>query len=381
MKRNVLLIRNVKPEFYGGGETYQLMLARELSKYGFDPVIVSSSRGLLKAARTEGFKVVEAPYYERQNYSGMRNLLLPLYLLRLRKLGRWYQNLFLKYQPETVNVQSRDDWIAATVVAKRMRIRVLWTDHMDFRSWVLTNVGVPYKNLIGKMILDVSRDVYKVIMISKFEKKEVEKMIAPRKMNNLLVAKNGAVDRRDEFKKAKVLPKSFIYIGRLVSYKGVFELIEAFSRVVKKYPEARLNIYGDGEDAERCKEKARGCSQIVFYGYTDEPLKVIAENYCFVLPSYREGLSLSLLDAAMMGKVIIASDAGGNPEVVKNEKTGFLVPAQDAKELEKIMLEVLENKKKADEMAKNVRKYYEERFDFERIFAEKMLPLYNKEKE
>ena len=101
----------------------------------------------------------------------------------------------------------------------------------------------------------------------------------------------------------------------------------------------------------------------------------------FVLPSYREGLSLSLLDAAMMRKKIIASDIGGNPEVVINGKTGLLVSAKNAQRLAEAMIWMLENKKEATEMAKNARQFYEKNFDFEKIFKEKMLPLYNKEKE
>lgn len=380
-KKTVLLIRNVKPEFYGGGETYQLMLAEELCKFGFSPVIVSSSRKLLAEAKKRKFGTVKAPYFEEQNYSGVRNLLLPVYFYRMRKLERWYRGIFLKYWPEVVNIQSRDDWIAVTLAAKKMGIRVLWTDHMDFRSWVLTNVSVPLKNIIGKRIVRISRDVYKIVMISDYEKTEVSKMILPRRMPNMVVMKNGAIDRREEFKKIKAQAKSFIYIGRLVSYKGVLELIEAFFSVVKKYPEATLNIYGDGADALECREKAKNCPQIVFHGYTDEPLSAIAENYCFVLPSYREGLSLSLLDAAMMGKVIIASKVGGNPEVVKDGETGLLVPAKDAKELEKKMLKVLEDEELARGMAKNAREKYERELDFEKTFAEKMLPLYNIEKE
>ena len=85
---------------------------------------------------------------------------------------------------------------------------------------------------------------------------------------------------------------------------------------------------------------------------------------------------MSLLDAAMMRKKIIASDVDGNPEVVENGETGLLVPAKNAKKLAEAMIWMLEHKKEADKMAKNARRKYEEEFDFEKIFKEKMLPLY-----
>jgi glycosyltransferase involved in cell wall biosynthesis len=284
-------------------------------------------------------------------------------------------------QPEVINVQSRDDFIAATKVAKKMGARVFWTDHMDFRSWVLINVKKWYKNWVGKWVLKEMREVDDVIMISDHEREWLEKQVAPRKYSNIITIKNGVADRRDDYKNVKPEPESFIYVGRIVNYKGIGELLEAFRSVVKEYPNVRLNMYGNGEDYEKYSKLSSDLEQVQFFGITDEPLKVLAENDIFVLPSYREGLSLSLLDAAMMGKKIIASDVDGNPEVVKNKKTGILVPAKNASELAMAMKWVLKNSKKAEIMAANVRKEFEEEYDFNKIFAEKMLPLYNMGKE
>ncbi len=379
--KKVLLVRNVAPELYGGGETYQLMLADELKKYGFEPYIVTASRGLLNEARKRKIGIIEAPYIDRQNWSGWRNILFPVYFAEIMKLRKWYRQVFDKYKPEAINIQSRDDWIAATNVARKMGIRVIWTDHMDFRSWVLTNVNVWYKNWIGKWILRCAKKADKIIMISDFERRSFVKIVKPRKYENLITIKNGVEDDFDRYKNMKCRKNSICYVGRIVEYKGVRELIESFNIVNEKFLDAELHVYGNGEDFEKYKELANKNEKIHFYGRTEEPLKIMAENEIFVLPSYREGLSLSLLDAAMMGKKIIASDVDGNPEVVIDKKTGLLVPAKNVEKLAEAMIYMLENKKEAAEMAKNARKYYEENFDFEKIFKEKMLPLYNIEKE
>ena len=379
--QRVFLVRNVAPELYGGGETYQLMLADELKKYGFEPYIVTASRGLLNEARKRKIDIIEAPYIDRQNWSGWRNILFPVYFIEIMKLRKWYRQVFDKYKPEVINIQSRDDWIAATVVAKKMGIKVLWTDHMDFRSWVLTNVNMWYKNWIGKWILKCAKRADKIIMISDFERRSFEKMVKPRKYKNLVTIKNGVEDEFSKYKGVECKKNSICYVGRIVKYKGTKELVEAFDVVSEKYPNVELSIYGDGEDFEKYKKMASGSKKIHFRGKTSEPLKVMAENEIFVLPSYREGLSLSLLDAAMMEKKIIASDVDGNPEVVIDKKTGLLVPAKNVEKLAEAMIYMLKNKKEAAEMAKNARKYYEENFDFEKRFKEKMLPLYNIEKE
>lgn len=377
MGKKVLLIRNVAPEKYGGGETYQLALAEHLKKYGIIACIATSSQGLLDEAKERGIETIRAPYIKQQNWSGWRNILLPVYYIKIMILRRWYKKIFKQFEPDAVNIQSRDDWIAATEVAKKMGIKVLWTDHADFMSWVLTNVNVRYKNWIGKWVLRCAKKADKIIMISDFERKSFEKIVFPRKYKNVVTIKNGVKDEYEKYRKIKSKENTICYVGRIVEYKGIGELIEAFGVVNKKYPAVKINIYGDGEDVIRFKKLAEGNNNIRFYGRTDKPLKALAENDIFVLPSYREGLSLSLLDAAMMGKKIIASDVDGNPEVVADEKTGLLVPARNVRKLAEAMLYMIENKEQAEKMAKNVRKYYEEEYDFEEIFREKILPLFS----
>lgn len=379
-KGSVFLVRNVAPEKYGGGEAYQLKLAEELKNNGFLPIIVTNSEELLKNAKKSGFETLVPPYCERQNWSGRRNILLPMYWIYQKKLEQWYKKVIRQYGPKVINIQSRDDFLAATLAAKKCNVRVLWTDHADFKNWVLWNVNNKFKNTIGKRIIRLSQYAEKVIFVSKNIKLETEEMIAPRKIANALVIENGAKDELDKYKKVQTIRNNFVFMGRIVEEKGVGELIRAFMAAVEKYPQIRLNVYGDGEK-KKYKNLCKNYKEIWFYDWPDDPLKVLAENDVFVLPSYREGLSLSLLDAAMMGKKIIASDVDGNPEVVKDGETGLLVPAKNVKKLAEAMTYMLENKKETDEMAKNARKYYKENFDFEKIFKEKMLPLYNIEEE
>lgn len=379
--QRVLLIRNVMPEFYGGGETYQLLLAKELIKNNLTPVIVTSSKKLLLEAKKQKIEAVKCPFLRQQNWSGAKNLLLPKYLIWQKYLEMWYRFIFKKYCPIAINIQSRDDWLAATKVARRMRIKVLWTDHMDFRSWVLQNVKVKCKNVIGKKILKEARRVDKIIFISDFERENFERLVKPILFDNLLTIKNGVEDKYNEFNMVREKKGSICYLGRLVDYKGVRELIEAFLIVSKKNQNIILNIYGDGDDRKKYQELANGNNRIVFYGQTDKPLKKLAENEFFVLPSYKEGLSLSLLDAAMMKKTIIASDVDGNPEVVENGVSGLLVPAKNIERLAEAMEKVLVEPKLAKKLAQGARKKYENEFDFKQIFVKKMLPLYNSEKE
>lgn len=377
--KRVLLIRNVRPDYYGGGETYQLILAELLLKHGFKPVIVSSSKKLLTEAKRRDYEVVDAPYNTKQIWSGWRNVLFLEYYLWQRKLTKWYKNIYKEYKPSVVNIQSRDDWIAATRAAKGTDIRVLWTDHADMRSWALININTWYKNWIGKWILRCARDAFRIIMISDYERAWLDKNVASLKLKNIVTIKNGVLDKANEYNGIRSKKGSICYIGRIVDYKGLYELIDSFEEIQKERTETILNIYGDGEEYSKIKQKVKNNEYIKMYGRTDAPLQILAENDIFVLPSYREGLSLSLLDAAMMGKKIIASNVGGNPEIVQNRKTGLLVKAKDSGDLKNALLWMLDNEDEARKMAKAARALYEHDYNSESIFVKEMLPVYKKD--
>lgn len=379
-ERNVFLIRNVAPEKYGGGEIYQLKLAKKLSEAGFSPIIVSNSKELIRRAKKEGYLTLVPPYSKNQNWSGYRNVFLPAYQIFQIRLKRWYEEVLKYYKPVIVNIQTRDDMIAGTLAAKKYGVKVLWTDHADFKNWVLWNVNSRFKNVIGKRIIRLSKEVEKVIYISEKIEEETRRLIAPRILHNTIVINNGVEDELKKYQKVEPKEMSFVYVGRVVKDKGIEELIRAFQKVGEKYPRARLNIFGEG-DITYYKKISLGCEGITFHGMTLDPLKALAENQVFVLPSYMEGLSLALIEAAMMGKVIIATDVGGNNEVVSNNETGLLVSPGSVEDLIEKMCYVLDHKKDVDRMSKNVRKRFEEKFDFDKIFAKKISPLYNVNKE
>ena len=89
-----------------------------------------------------------------------------------------------------------------------MGIRVLWTDHMDFRSWVLTNVNVWYKNWIGKWVLKCAKKADKIVMISDFERKRFEKIVSSGEYDNVVTIKNGVDDKYDSYKNVKCKEKA-----------------------------------------------------------------------------------------------------------------------------------------------------------------------------
>jgi L-malate glycosyltransferase len=121
-------------------------------------------------------------------------------------------------------------------------------------------------------------------------------------------------------------------IAALVPHKGQRHLIEAAALVLKDIPDARFVIAGDGELRPNLEHQVKhlGLEKHVFFtGFRTDALSLLKAFDVFVMSSITEGLGTSLLDAMAGAKPIVATTAGGIPEVVQDGKTGFLVPPRD----------------------------------------------------
>jgi glycosyltransferase involved in cell wall biosynthesis len=122
----------------------------------------------------------------------------------------------------------------------------------------------------------------------------------------------------------------------LSKQKGLGYLLDAAHEVIKREPRARFVLAGDGPMREELQQKASSLGlgeRFVFLGYRCDMHRVISALDVYVLSSLWEGLPLALLEAMAMGKPIVATRVGGNPEIVQDGVNGFIVPSRDAKAL------------------------------------------------
>jgi len=121
-------------------------------------------------------------------------------------------------------------------------------------------------------------------------------------------------------------------VAALVPHKGQRHLIEAAALVIKQVPDARFVIAGEGElrpVLERQIKEHRLEKHVFLAGFRPDILSVHKAFDIFVMSSVTEGLGTSLLDAMACGNPIVATTAGGMPEVVIDGRTGLLVPPRD----------------------------------------------------
>jgi len=187
----------------------------------------------------------------------------------------------------------------------------------------------------------VARRASRVIVPSEYLAKIVRGWgVRPR---NISVIYNG-VDFDEVPVAPKVRPdgKTIVTVARLVPWKGITALVD----VVAKEKGWSLVIVGDGPERATLEHHAIACGnqdRVHFVGDVShvEALGWIASSDVFILNSSYEGLSHVLLEALNLGRPIVVTNVGGNPEVVKDNESGLLVPAGNVDALHAALLRVL----------------------------------------
>jgi sugar transferase (PEP-CTERM/EpsH1 system associated) len=123
-------------------------------------------------------------------------------------------------------------------------------------------------------------------------------------------------------------------VARLVPLKNHKFLIDVFKEVRKEFANARLCVIGGGPvlgDLRNYASRLGLADKAMFLGERIDVPELLSAFDLFVLPSLTEGISMTLLEAMAAGIPVMASDVGGNPEIVENDCTGFLMPVNDTK--------------------------------------------------
>jgi glycosyltransferase involved in cell wall biosynthesis len=138
---------------------------------------------------------------------------------------------------------------------------------------------------------------------------------------------------------------NIIFIGRLEKVKGVDILINAFSKVYNKYPNAKLTIVGEGSQFNELEELAKTTSakeNIIFAGRQNNVIDWLDDANIFVYPSiWEEGFGISVVEAMARGCIPITFNKGGLPEIIDNEKNGYIVNIVDDTELANIIIKAI----------------------------------------
>lgn len=164
-------------------------------------------------------------------------------------------------------------------------------------------------------------------------------------------------------------------VTRFSEIKDPLNTLAAFARLLGSHPHAaraRLTMVGDGpllEPAQRWAREAGIADKVLFPGSQLDVAPWLRRFHVFVLGSRREGISNTILEAMASGLPVIATDTGGNPELVASGTTGFLVPPGDAQALAAAMVRYLDEPDLVERHGTHASARAREQFSIERMVA------------
>lgn len=169
------------------------------------------------------------------------------------------------------------------------------------------------------------------------------------------------------------------FVGRMVTLKGILDLLEAFRAVVRNHDNVILLMVGDVLESERDQKgfqefkrqvEHHGLQNKVLYtGFRDNVEDLYAVMDILILPSHSEWFGMVIAEAGALGKVSVVTATRGGRQAVENGVTGLLVPIRDTAKMAGAINWLLENPQEAQKMGAKAKERVEEMFSEERVLS------------
>lgn len=340
---------------------FRLDVMRALQKDGYIITMIAPADCNTRFLSDEGIRFISVDV-DSKGMNPLADLALVHTLRKLYKRERF--DLIFHY---TIKPVIYGGWAA----------RMARTPHMAF----ITGLGYTFlktgciNHLVRRLYRSALRSAEEVWFLNQEDKTLfVEKeIVSPRKVRVM----NGEGVNMNQFQSSVPLvhrPFSFLFIGRILWDKGVGEFVEAAQIIKKQQPDVQFLILGNlGANNPACISQEQMhqwelSGAIQYLGETNNVVPFIENASCIVLPSYREGVSRVLMEAASMERPIIATNVPGCREVVRHNQTGFLCEPKSSSSLIASMMHMLAlNDEEREEFGRKGRELIRRNYDEEII--------------
>ena len=165
---------------------------------------------------------------------------------------------------------------------------------------------------------------------------------------------------------------SFIFVGRLIREKGIYDYLQAVSTIACEYPNVRFYIAGgiDRNPSSLSMDEFQNIRKSTIVNYLGDVRDIrdaLSKASVLVLPSYREGTPRSVLEAMAMGRAIITTTAPGCKETIQDGRDGFLIPPKDVTALIKAMRTMINDPTLIQTMGQLARQTATNRYDVRKV--------------
>ena len=335
-------------------------LLRELEKRGYKTFLISPPGSSLIKKVAELKTITRCITFQQE-----WNLLALLKIYNFLKINHI----------QLIHLHTAHAHTLGALAGKMAGIPVVVTRRVDFPLAHLFFSCLKY-NLMVDRIIAISEGIKKVLLKGSVPNSKITVIpsgIDPKRFSNI---KNPSYLYRG----FRLSPEDIIIgtIAHLTDHKGHRYLIEAIPRILEAFPQARFLFVGEGELRGQLEEmvgKLGIGDKVILPGFREDVPEILSILNLFVLPSHLEGLGTSLMDAMYMKVPIVATTAGGIPEIVEDGKNGLLVPPKSPKILAQAVIKLLKDKSLQKNFSREGRKRVIQEFEISTV-VEKIEGVY-----
>jgi glycosyltransferase involved in cell wall biosynthesis len=378
MKKKIVYLVNHVAFFV----SHRLPLAIHAKKNGYQVVLVTGLAGS-NSMETEAQKLLKKYDIEhirvRMSVSSFNILTEFIGVLELT------YNL-IRIKPSIIHAVSTKGIIYGGILARLLRIKslvisyagmgYLFTGNTDSKLKVFQFIFI----LLQKFILKHKN--LRVIIQNNDDKKFLINHNIVKKKYIVFIKGSGVNLKKFAFSPIKQAEKIVLFPSRLLRNKGVIEFLEASKILSKKYPDWRFVLAGSIDYVHPTSISLEDINNFIkiknieWVGHQTNILKLYKKSSIVCLPSYREGMPKSLIEAAAVGRPVVTTNAVGCKESVLNKKTGIIVPTKNIDKLAQGIETLIRNKKLRYKYGKDARIFAEKSFDLEDV-KDKVQDIYN----
>lgn len=335
-----------------GSSAYTLRLAERLPGRGIRAPLLCRSARAVSAERLRTITPLVYPYLD---FWLWRTLLSGPLLRNLRETGI-----------ELVHIQTRDALPLGMWLCRRLKVPVVLTVHDFLAAGETMDFSPPY----GGKVITVSNAVKKNLT----EQANIDEDKIQVIYSGVEVDQPGLPEPERASKRVQVVGTA----SPLEAVKGQRYFLQAAQYVLGRGFDVEFLIAGTGPEEPKLRRMAQQLSispHVTFVPYLSEYTDALQAMDIFCLPSLQQGLGTVMFEAMALGKPVVATNVGGVAHALEDEKTGLIVPAEDAHALADKIIQLLEEPEKAQQLGEAGRQLIRDRFTAERMVDE-TLDLY-----
>ncbi len=327
----------------GGAGRYLLNYVRHFNRREYNVTVLIPENSKLRPllGMFADIRIIEVPFMADKSYD--------------KRCVKFLHELFLKEKPDIVHTHAS---LSARIAAKKAKVKtVVATRHCieGKGRFPISSIKRYFNNLLCDYYIAVSGAVKRNLRDCGIQEEKIREI-----SNGVDAVKELPEEEKKRIRETYGIGNETVFgiFARLEPVKGHKYFIEAARKFLKEGYEGKFFVVGDGSLKRELMEQAKDVPEIIFTGYVKDTTELLNITDVNVLASESEAMSLAILEAMSLGKPTIATDVGGNGQLITNGVNGVLTHYKDSDGMKKAFVKFATDRTFYEENAKNAKSIY-----------------------